>query len=305
MDKNKERIGVIITIIAGILWGFSGTCGQFIFENFDVDPMHLTSQRLLLSGIILTVIGFIKTPSSMVNLWKDKFSIYQLLMFSLLGITFNQLSYMEAIANSNSGTATILQYMGPVFIMIATCVLARRLPRGKEVISIILAITGTYLIATHGNIHTMVLTTRGLIWGLLSAFALTFYNMIPVRITGKYGSIAVTGYGMLIGGIVMSVYSKVWRVPFIKDPRYIFAFLAIIILGTVVTYTLYLWGVALCGPLKASMLASVEPVSATLFMVVWLKVPLYLIEVVGFVFIFATIIILAKDGEKEKKRLQE
>ena len=56
---------------------------------------------------------------------------------------------------------------------------------------------------------------------------------------------------------------------------------------------MYLMGVNLCGAVKASMIASVEPVSATVCMVVWLGESFSVIDFIGFACIFATVFLLA------------
>lgn len=296
----KNNTGVLITIIAAMLWGFSGTCGQYIFDNFHADATYLTAVRLLTSGLILVVIGFITNRKNMVDVWKNRNTALRLLVFSLAGITLCQLTYMVTISYSNSGTATILQYIGPVFVMIVSCIMARKLPQRKEVLAIIMALIGTFIIATHGNIHTMVITPKALTWGLASAVSLMLYTMIPVSITQKFGSITTTGYGMTIGGIVLCIGCRIWEAPMIYDIRCILAFAAIVILGTVLSFTLYMTGVARCGAVKASMLASLEPVSATVFMIVWLKEPFQLIDAVGFLCIFTTIFLLVKKENRLK-----
>lgn len=291
MSKNA---GVLITLTAGILWGFSGACGQYIFDTFGADPTYLTAVRMLSAGIILIAIGFLKDRKGMTGIWKDRSSMVQLVIFAVGGLMLCQLSYMKAIAYSNSGTATILQYIGPVLVMIVSCFMAKKLPQKKEVLAIIMALIGTFFIATHGDPDTMVITPLGLSWGLFSAVALMLYTLLPVRLAGKYGSIVITAYGMLIAGVVLCTISGIWNAPIIYDYRCLAAFIAIVIFGTVLTFTMYLCGVSACGPVKASMLASIEPVSATVFMVVWLKEPFQLIDLIGFGCIFVTVFLLAK-----------
>lgn len=291
MNKN---IGVLITLIAAILWGFSGTCGQYIFDHFDADPSYLTAVRLLSAGVLLVLIGLFTDRKNMTAIWTDRNSALMLLLFSIVGIMFCQLTYMKAISYSNSGTATILQYLGPVLIMIVSCFLARKLPRLKEVCAIIMALLGTFFIATHGNIHSMVITPLGLSWGLWSAVALMLYTMLPGKIIEKYGSITVVGYGMLIGGIALCIGCGVWNAPMVYDPRCIVAFIAIVIFGTILPFTMYMIGVNRCGAVKASMLASIEPVAATVFMVVWLREPFQIMDFAGFMCIFVTIFLLTK-----------
>ncbi len=288
----KGNSGILITLIAAVMWGFSGTCGQYIFNNFNANPAYLTAVRLLISGFCLIMIGFMKSRKDMVSIWKSKRDSLQLVCFAVFGLMFNQFTYMQTIYYSNSGTATILQYIGPVFVMIASCFLKHKLPQKKEFIAIFMVIAGTFLIATHGNINSMVITPQGLSWGITSAVALMLYTMIPEKITQKYGAIPVAGYGMFIGGVVLSLISGVWNAPVITDIHCLYAFLAIIILGTIIPFTMYITGIGLCGPVKASMVASIEPVSATIFMVIWLKESFTFMDFLGFFCIFVTVFLL-------------
>ena len=128
----KRNIGVIITLVAAVFWGFSGTCAQYIFDNFDADPTYLTAVRLLAAGLILVIIGLFTDRKNMISIWTDRTSALRLIIFSVTGFLFCQLTYMKAISYSNSGTATILQYLGPVLIMIVSCFLARKLPKRKR-----------------------------------------------------------------------------------------------------------------------------------------------------------------------------
>lgn len=298
----KRNVGVLITLVAAVFWGFSGTCAQYIFDNFDADPTYLTAVRLLAAGLILVIIGLFTDRKNMISIWADRKSALRLIIFSVTGFLFCQLTYMKAISYSNSGTATILQYLGPVLIMIVSCFLARKLPKKKEVCAIIMALIGVFFIATHGRIDTMVITPLGLSWGLWSAVALMLYTMLPGKIIEKYGSITVTGYGMLLGGIVLCLGCGIWNAPMVYDTRCIIAFIAIVLFGTILPFTMYLVGVNRCGAVKASMLASIEPVAATVFMVVWLRVPLQIMDIVGFMCIFVTIFLLTK---KESEASEE
>lgn len=291
MSKNK---GIIITLIAAIFWGFSGTCAQYIFDGFDADASYLTAYRLLSAGLILVIVGLFTDRKNMKAVWTEARSAIRLMIFSVAGIMFCQLSYMKAIAYSNSGTATILQYVGPVLVMIVSCFLARKLPSGREIIAVIMAVLGVFIIATHGDISNMIITTKGLSWGLWSAVALMLYTLIPGSIVERFGSIVITGYGMLLGGLVLAVQTQAWNAPMVYEPACIIAFIAIVIFGTVLPFTMYLMGIHACGPVKASMLASIEPVAATVFMVVWLKEPFQIVDFGGFACIFVTVFLLVK-----------
>ena len=298
MNTKHSKYGALVAIIAAIFWGFSGCCSQYIFENFTVDAAHLTSFRMLSAGTIVVLAGFvtgkIKGSDDMTAIWKDRSDIIQLLVFAVFGIMLCQLSYQKAIYWTNSSTATILQYTGPVMIMALTCAMAHRLPTRKEVTAIILAMTGTFLLATHGDIHSMVITPRGLTWGLFAAVTMVTYNMLPQKLIKKYGSMCVTGYGMVLGGIVLTIITRAWEAAWPLDLKLWLAFGGVVFFGTVLSFTMFLWGVAQIGPVKASLIASLEPVAATVIMIIWLHADFLFMDLVGFTCIFLTVFLLLK-----------
>lgn len=300
MEKKETNVmrGTLCIVVGGICWGFSGACGQYLFTNYGTNPAWLTAVRMICAGVLLAVYGMIKSRETMIAIWKNRKDIFILILFAVCGLMFCQYAYLAAISYSNAGTATVLQYLSPLFIMIYICVSSRRLPKKIEVISILLALSGTFILATHGNLQEMVLTRRGLIWGILSGIAAALYSLIPREIMRKYGSVAVTGYGMLIGGCILCLARRVWLIPVQLDYVGIVAICAIVLIGTVIAFTLYLQGINDIGAVKASMLASVEPLSAALFAIVWLGTDIMLIDAAGFACILLTVFLLAP---KEKK----
>ena len=298
MNTKYSKYGALVAIIAAIFWGFSGCCSQYIFENFTVDAAHLTSFRMLSAGPIVVLAGFAvgkrKGSDDMTAIWHDRRSVIELIIFAIFGIMLCQLSYQKAIYWTNSSTATIIQYTGPVMIMALICAMAHRLPTKKELTAIILAMTGTFLLATHGDIHSMVITPRGLAWGLFAAVTMVTYNMLPQRLIKKYGSMCVTGYGMIMGGIVLTIITRAWEAAWPLDLRLWLAFGGVVFFGTVLSFTMFLWGVAQIGPVKASLIASLEPVAATVIMVVWLHADFLFMDFIGFTCIFLTVFLLLK-----------
>ena len=199
----------------------------------------------------------------------EKRDLLTLVVYALAGLLFSQYTYLAAIEYTNAGTATVLQYIGPVMLMVLVCLWDRRLPDRREVLSILLVLAGTFLIATHGDPGSMVISSKGLFWGLLSALSLVFYTLLPKPIIPKYGAVMVTGLGTFVGGVVFLVLYRPWPLLIDLDLPGILALGGMVICGTLMAHPLYLQGVNDIGPVKASMLASVEPVAATVLSVVW------------------------------------
>ena len=119
MEKEKHNDinkGTLICLAAGLLWGFSGVCGQYILQHKEITTTWLVPFRLVFAGLIMISIGFIKQGKHFLDVWKKDY--LRLLIFALCGMTFCQFSYFSSIAASNAGTATVLQQFSIIFVMI-------------------------------------------------------------------------------------------------------------------------------------------------------------------------------------------
>ncbi len=292
MNIKKIR-GIILALSAGIMWSFSGTCGQFIFSRYTVSATVLTAIRMLISGLILCILLFLTKRKKMFVIFKSKKDILRLIVFAVCGFTFCQVAYLTAIEYSNAGTATTLQYIASALVLVYMCIRNARKPDSYEVIAIFLSLLGTFLIASHGHIHTISLTMQGLFWGLISSWGYFFYLILPDNLVKKYDSWSITGYGLLIGGIVLCLITEIWKIKIPLDMTGYIAFTAIIIFGTIIPFPFIMQSIKDIGPIKASLLACIEPVSATVLSAVWLHTIFSLYDIIGMICILSTVIIVS------------
>ena len=298
---SKAFKGTLFTVIAGIAWGLSGTSGQYLMAH-GISALVLTNIRLIIAGLLLVLLSYIKSKEQFLAFLRDKSSLFSLLLFSLFGLFLNQLAYLSAIQETNAGTATVLQYVCPVGILAFTCIKDKVAPTIAEIISMILAIGGTFLIATHGQLDQLSMTPAGLFWGLFSALTYALYIILPIKLIQKWGSILVIGVGMAISGFVAVPFTGIIgaRIPMSFD--IFLAFAGIILIGTVFAYTAFLKGVSMVGPVKSSLLASIEPISAVFFAFMIMGDIFYPIDFLGMAMILLAVTIISlKDLMLEKK----
>lgn len=292
--------GTLLTVVAGIAWGLSGTSGQYLMVH-GISALVLTNLRLLIAGGILMLLAYATAKDKMLAFLKDRKSLLSLLIFALIGLFLNQFAYLTAIQETNAGTATVLQYVCPVGILIYSCIKDKVAPTLGEIISIILAIGGIFLIATHGQLDQLSMTPAGLFWGLFSALTYALYIILPIALIKKWGSSLVIGVGMVIAGLVALPFTGVLQANIPTSLDFLLAFAGIILIGTVFAYTAFLKGASLIGPVKSSLLASIEPISAVFFAFLIMNEQFYPIDFLGMAMIlFAVTLISLKDLLLEK-----
>ena len=290
---SKTVKGTLYTVVAGIAWGLSGTSGQYLMAH-GISALVLTDLRLLIAGGgVLMVLAYSTGKDKTLAFLKDRKSLLSLLIFALIGLFLNQFAYLSAIQETNAGTATVLQYVCPVGVLIYSCIKDKVAPTLAEIISIGLAIGGTFLIATHGELDQLSVTPAGLFWGLFSALTYALYIILPIALIKKWGSMLVIGAGMVIAGLVALPFTGVLQTAIPTSLDFLLAFAGIILIGTVFSYTAFLKGASLLGPVKSSLLASIEPISAVFFAFLIMKEQFYAIDFVGMAMILLAVTIIS------------
>ncbi|PNY18532.1 putative inner membrane transporter YicL [Streptococcus parauberis] len=296
-----------MVLFAGIAWGLSGVSGQYLMSH-GVEVNLLTSLRLMISGSVLCVMAFMTQKEKMLRVLASPNILLNIFMFSILGLLMNQYTYMNAIKYTNAGTATVLQYLSPVLIMSVVAINEKRMPSVAEGLSIIFAILGTAVIATHGQLGSLAITPEGLVWGLISAITATLYVLMPARLIEKWGSLVVIGLAMIFSGSLFTVIIRPWRYHMDLTAGNSIALFGLIAIGTIFAYTFFLKGASLVGPVKGTLLAAVEPVASVLFAVVLLSEFFYPMDLIGMFFIMMAVLLISLRDFillRRQKRLQD
>lgn len=296
---NQYMKGVLCTIIGGACWGISGTCGEYLCTYRGMDTRVLTDMRLLGAGIILCIFLACRERKKLQEFLHTPKALIHCIIFGICGLMFTQFAYLTAISKTNAGTATVLQYLSAIIVLLVVCVKNRKLPVLRENIAIISCLLGTFLVATHGSFTSLYISNEGLLWGMLAALAAALYILIPQKLLSEWGSILPVGIGMLSGGIAFFFLMRVWKISVQFDLITALITVVIVLVGTVLAFTMFLKGTNMVGPARGNMLGCVEPLVATICSAVFLKTVFKAMDLIGFAFIIATVFILAK-AEKTK-----
>lgn len=301
MDDQKIAIrGTLCAILGGVCWGFSGTMGQFLFSQKGLTTSWVTTVRMLIAGALLLGVMAARRPKEVkkiAQVWTVGKDARRLILFAAIGLIPCQFTYLECIANSNSATGTALNYLGQMMILLYVCFVTRRLPTRWEITALLLACLGVFFLATHGDIHTLVLSPKALSWGLIGAVMVVVYNTLPQRLLRIYGSPVITGWGMLLGGEILFFLSRFWTKQVTMDTQTELGIMLIGVVGTAMAFTLYLQGVNDIGPVKTSLLSCAELVTAGILTSAWLKTPLAMQDLLGMALILGMVVFLSVPGK--------
>ena len=298
----SDRIkGSALTMGGAACWGVSGCMGQYLFTREGMDSTWLVPIRLFLAGLILCGFFFIKDRKTLFDPWnvkKNPRNAIDLLVYGLAGVSCCQFTYFLTIQLSSAGMGTILQDVSPVIILLVVCIQQKRGPRVFEIFSIVLALVGVFLITTHGSLTGLAVSPAALVSGIVSACCVAIYTMWPKKLQEQYPTPMLQGWAFLMGGIMFSLIFRPWQIDYVPTAMGAFGIFTVVVLGNVLAFSLYMSGVPLIGPQKASLYSFAEPVTAIISTLV-LGSPFTLWDALGFGCIFLMLVLLSLPAKQK------
>ena len=286
---RKLALGMLVTLVGGSFWGLSGTAASYLFDHYQVDTLWLMSVRQISAGVLFLITALVLDRKRLIKVWTTPRDLRTLIAFTFFGFMLNQLFYLLAVRLTNAGTATVLQCLQLIIIMAVTCLRMHRNPRRRELIGLVLALAGTFLIATGGDPTRLSIPPEGLAVGLMCAVGAAGMALLPARILPKYGSTVVTGSAMLTCGVTSCALAQPWaHMPQLGADGWV-ALAVLIVIGSFLAFMLYMQGVKEIGGMRASLLGTVEPISATVTSALMLGTVFLPTDLVGFALIIAMV----------------
>ncbi len=290
---DRLGLGIALTLVGAMCWGFSGTCAQFLFAGYGLDPRWVVCVRSAVAGLFFLLLAIAVDRRRLVAALTSPRGLLGMFVFGVFGVLLCQVCYLFTIDASDAGTATVLQSLNLLIILAVVCFRLRRHPVRKEYVGVGMALVGTFLVATHGSFTSLAISPQTLGWGLATALGCALYTLLPGRLLAEFGSIVTTGVSMTMAGIVSCALFRPWTLTASLDATG-WAFMgAIVAVGTVMSYLCYLNGVKLVGSMLAGLLGCAEPVTACVLSAVWLGTAFMPVDVAGMALIIGMMFLMA------------
>ena len=295
-EHARIRRGVVFTLAGGVLWGLNGTASQWLMSAYGLEPLWIVCLRELTACWLFLACAAARPQSraQLVEVLRSPRNLARVAAISFCAILFSQVSYIMSISWMSSAMATIMQSLGMALVLGYTCVCKRRLPVWQEVLGLLLALAGTFLLATGGNPGQLALPVMGLVWGLLCAVSSACLSILPAEPMRRWGNFTVNGLAFLISGIALFVTYRPWEHMPALDGAAVAVLAFCVLGGTFGSYALYLQGVADAGSLRAALLGTSEPIAATVSTVLLLGTSFSPTDFIGFAMVLAMVYLTAR-----------
>lgn len=286
---STKKTAYICIIAAGVLWG---TIGIFVrtLTAAGFSPMQLIAFRAYISAAVLVAFLAIKDRSLLKIRLRDSWC------FAGTGIAsfvFFNYCYFIAIGDTSLSIAAVLLYTAPIFVMVLSLLFFKEKMTGRKTIALILAFLGCVLV-TGVFSQNLFVTKTGIIAGLLSGFLYALYSIFGRFALNRYSSVTVTAYTFVFASIGATPMADLGSLPTIIGGNMgLLGFILLFaVLSGVLPYLLYTKGLSHVESGQASIMASVEPVVATVIGILFFHESLTPWGVLGIAAVISALVIL-------------
>jgi drug/metabolite transporter (DMT)-like permease len=295
---KNHRWGYLYVVLATLMWGLSGSSAKFLF-NSGITPFQLVQMRLTISAALLFLCLFIRF-SHLLKISRS--DIFYFILFGTVGMAGVQFTYLFTISKIKVAAAILLQYLAPSFIALHSVVFMHEKLNRSTVIALVGATFGCYLVVGAYNLEILSMNIIGIISGLLSALTFAWYAIHGEYGMRRYNPWTVLFYALLFGAVVWNIlHPPLEAFMHAYSPIQWLWILYIGVMGTLVPFGLYLEGINLIRSTRASITATLEPITAGIISYIFLNEIMEVPQIAGGIIVIASIILLQLNQEQDDK----
>ena len=290
IDANKPNYGPFLIILAGCFWG---SMGIFVRKLglYGFTSVQIVSIRLTLAAIVFCILLLIKDPSGFLISLRDIPLFFGLGVGSVL---FFAVCYFTAITMMPLSTAAILLYTSPIWIMLMSVLFFHEKLTGKKLLALLLAFAGCVMVS---GISGEGITWTGFLIGLGSGIGYGLYSILGTVALRRYSPYTVTTYTFLFaacGSILICRPADMVSKFVAAENMTILVLLCILtaLVTAVIPFLAYTIGLRTVEASRAGILATIEPMVATVFGIVVFSEPLTVLSGLGIILILSAVILL-------------
>ena len=297
MEKARRNIGPALILLAGCFWGSMGIFVRRL-TDYGFSSIQIVAIRVTLAALIFCMLLLIKDPSGF------RISVKDIPLFLGLGfgsILFFTVCYFTAITMMPLSTAAILLYTSPIWIMLMSVLFFREKLTGRKLLALALAFAGCVLVS---GVSGEGMTLPGLLVGLGSGIGYGLYSILGTVALRRYSPFTVTTYTFVFAALgswlicrPAEMLAKFAAAPDL--PGLVFFCFLTALVTAVIPFLAYTLGLQTVEASRAGILATVEPLVATLIGVAVFSEPLTLLSGLGILLILAAVVLLNGKTESE------
>lgn len=283
----KEKMSTLLVLSAAVMWGCIGIFVRRL-NAYGFGAMQITAVKCLVNASLMFLFILFTDRKKLVVHRKD---IGWFFANALCSIYIFNTAYNAAITMISLSAAVVLLYTAPVFVMLMSVVFFHERFTKRKALCLLLCVGGSSLVS--GVAMGMKLNTLGVLFGLISGVGYACYSIFSGVIVKRYHPFTNVFYTFLIAGFAAALSCNMKEtIQLLAGSREaVYWMMSNSVITSFLPYLTYTTALQVISPSKAAILASLEPVVATLVGVFVYQEMVSLSGGMGILMVFAALVI--------------
>lgn len=287
-ETKKTPRGVAASILAAAaLWGIIGVWNRRLMAG-GLSPYSIVVVRNC-GGLVLLLAVMALRDRSVFHVERQHLKYF--FGTGVVSVVLFTVCYFSCQEICSLAVASILLYTAPAIVVVLSAILWRERVTKKKLLALGLTLVGCALVCGVFS-GSLTVTGGGIALGLGAGFFYALYSIFGRYALAHYGPMTVTVWTFVFAGAASLVLVRPWELAALAQPSMALTAVGLVVCSTVLPYILYTRGLARVEAGKASILASLEPVVASVAGVVLFGEPMSPLTAAGIVCVLAGVYIL-------------
>lgn len=285
--KKTPRGAAASILAAAALWGIIGVWNRRLMAG-GLSPYSIVVVRNC-GGLVLLLAVMALRDRSVFHVERQHLKYF--FGTGVVSVVLFTVCYFSCQEICSLAVASILLYTAPAIVVVLSALLWREPVTKKKLLALGLTLVGCALVCGVFS-GSLTVTGGGIALGLGAGFFYALYSIFGRYALAHYGPMTVTVWTFVFAGAASLVLVRPAELAALAQPSMALTAVGLVVCSTVLPYILYTRGLARVEAGKASILASLEPVVASVAGVVLFGEPMSPLTAAGIVYVLAGVYIL-------------
>jgi drug/metabolite transporter (DMT)-like permease len=259
-DRRRPRLGYVLAAVAALMFAVNGSIAKLLLED-GVSATHLSQLRVTVSFLLLAGALALLDPR---RLRIARADVPRMAWLGLAGVAIVQLSYFLAIERLPISVALVIQFTGPLMVLLWLRFVHGRRLKPSLYGAVALSVAGSALVVEVFDAGAI--DGLGVVYSVVAAVTFAIYLVGFERAGRSYDAFTTLTWGLGFATLFWLLVSPPWTFPLgdLDSVRDVALALGVVVIGTLAPFLLNVSALRHLPATRVGVVATLEPVLATL-----------------------------------------
>lgn len=292
MSSSSALRGYLCIVIAAVLWSTIGLLVRGLYEQYGLSALTIAFLRAGVGAVVMVVVLAL-TRRAWLRVARRDWLFF--IAYGALGISAFYWLYAQAIIQTGVTMAVVLLYTAPAFVTLIAWRVWGEVLNARKGVALALAFGGSALVARAYDPTQLSLNSVGILFGLGAGFTYALFTLFGKAVVKKYSPFTALTYQLLFGALFLAPFQRGDELVLVLHNPAAWLYLFGLVLGpTLGAIGFFTTGLQSVPASNASILATIEPVMASVLAFIVLGERLEWLQMLGGAMVVGGAVVLGR-----------